>query len=228
MAGVPADMIGQQLAMASQIIEGQVDAEIERLDNLDGDELENIRKERIAAMRKRALKKNEWISNGHGEYMELSEEKEFFESSKKSEKLVCHFYRDGFERCKILDKHFQLLAPKHIETKFCKLNAEKSPFLTQRLSIRVLPTLVVVVDGKTRDYIVGFSDLGNTDSFSTEMLEWRLARSDAIDYSGDLLQPPTASNKKNRTGIKVLDNKNRKTIRGGRRGDSDDSEDSDY
>ena len=46
-----------------QIIEEKVDAEIERLDNLDGDELENLRKERMAAMRKRALKKNEWIAN---------------------------------------------------------------------------------------------------------------------------------------------------------------------
>ncbi|KAF2350733.1 Phosducin thioredoxin-like domain, partial [Trinorchestia longiramus] len=158
MANISADMLGQQLAMASQIIEGQVDAEIERLDNLDGDELEKIRRERMAAMRKRALKKNEWISNGHGEYQELAEEKEFFEVTKKSENVVCHFYRDGFDRCKIVDKHLALLCKKHIETKFCKINAEKSPFLTNRLSIRVLPTLVVVKEGKTKDYVVGFTD----------------------------------------------------------------------
>ena len=50
--------------------------------------------------------------------------------------------------------------------------------------------MVVVKEGKTKDYIVGFTDLGNTDNFSTEMLEWRIARSDVIEYSGDLLQPP--------------------------------------
>uniref|UniRef100_A0A2P2HX91 Thioredoxin domain-containing protein 9-like n=1 Tax=Hirondellea gigas TaxID=1518452 RepID=A0A2P2HX91_9CRUS len=222
MAGITEDMIGQQLAAASQIIETQVDAEIERLDNLDGDELENIRKERMAAMRKRALKKNEWIANGHGEYRELSEEKEFFECSKKSENMVCHFYREGFERCRVVDKHFSLLARKHIETKFCKINAEKAPFLTGRLNIHVLPTIVIVKEGKTKDFIVGFTDLGNRDDFNTEMLEWRIARSDVIEYSGDLLQPPTA-NKPKKT-ITMHDSRNKKTIRSG----DDDSDDSDY
>jgi hypothetical protein len=39
-------------------------------------------------------------------------------------------------RCKIVDKHLAILAPKHVETKFCKINAEKCPFLTDRLKIR--------------------------------------------------------------------------------------------
>lgn len=55
--------VGQQLLAATKIIEDSVDAQIERLDNLDGDELENIRKQRMDALRKRALKKNEWIAN---------------------------------------------------------------------------------------------------------------------------------------------------------------------
>jgi len=42
----------------------------------------------------------------------------------------------SFLRCKIVDKHLALLAPKHMETKFCKINAEKCPFLTDRLKIR--------------------------------------------------------------------------------------------
>ena len=39
-------------------------------------------------------------------------------------------------RCKIVDKHLALLAPKHVETKFCKINATKCPFLVERLKIR--------------------------------------------------------------------------------------------
>lgn len=39
----------------------------------------------------------------------------------------------------------------------------------ERLRIKTLPTLALVKDAKTRDYIVGFSDLGNTDEFSTEV-----------------------------------------------------------
>ena len=34
--------------------------------------------------------------------------------------------------------------------------------------------MIMVKDSITRGYIVGFTDLGNTDEFSTEMLAWRL------------------------------------------------------
>lgn len=85
-------------------------------------------------------------------------------------------------RCKILDKHLAILAKKHVETKFIKLNVEKAPFLTERLRIKVIPTLALLTDGKTKDYVVGFSDLGNTDEFPTEMLEWRLGCADVINY----------------------------------------------
>lgn len=144
---------------------------------------------------------------GHGEYSELADEKEFFEVSKKSENIVVHFYRDSAERCKIVDKHLKILAAKHMETKFCKVNAEKCPFLTQRLRIKVIPSIALIKDSKTKDYIVGFTDLGNCDDFSTDMMEWRIAQSGAIEYNGDLLTPP--DEKKRQT----YHNKN-KTIRG--------------
>ena len=52
-------------------------------------------------------------------------------------------------RCKIVDKHLEILAPQHIECKFMKIDAEKSKFLTDRLKVRVLPTLVLLRDNKT-------------------------------------------------------------------------------
>ena len=54
-----------------------------------------------------------------------------------------------------MDKHLAILAPKHVETKFCKINALKCPFLTDRLKIRVIPTMAVIKDGITKDYIIG-------------------------------------------------------------------------
>lgn len=56
-------MVEQQLIAATQIIEQQLDNEIERLDHLDSDDLDAIRRERLAAMKKRQAKKQEWISN---------------------------------------------------------------------------------------------------------------------------------------------------------------------
>ena len=37
-----------------------------------------------------------------------------------------------------------MLAHKHPETKFAKINAEKCPFLTDRLKVRVIPTLALI------------------------------------------------------------------------------------
>eukprot|EP00292_Cryptomonas_paramecium_P033788 CAMPEP_0113704382 /NCGR_PEP_ID=MMETSP0038_2-20120614/26486_1 /TAXON_ID=2898 /ORGANISM="Cryptomonas paramecium" /LENGTH=127 /DNA_ID=CAMNT_0000629153 /DNA_START=114 /DNA_END=497 /DNA_ORIENTATION=+ /assembly_acc=CAM_ASM_000170 len=88
-------------------------------------------------------------------------------------------------RCKIVDKHLETLAPRHIESRFVRLDAEKSPFLVQKLRIVVLPTIALVRKGKVQDYIVGFDDLGGEDDFPTEVLEWRIACQGSIqvDYS---------------------------------------------
>ena len=56
-----------------------------------------------------------------------------------------------------MDKHLLELAKQHWETKFLKINAEKSPFLTERLKIFMLPTLALVKKGKVEDYVVCFS-----------------------------------------------------------------------
>lgn len=175
---------------ASKVVESQLDAEIERLDQLDSDDLEALREKRLKQMKQQAAQREEWKSKGHGHYTEISEEKEFFDECKKSERVVCHFYRDSTFRCKIVDKHLALLAPKHLETKFLKLSVDRAPFLCERLRIRMLPTIGIVVEGKTKDFIKGFDDLGGHDEFSTEMLEWRLGCSQVINYTGNLLEPP--------------------------------------
>lgn len=63
------------------------------------------------------IQKEEWRGLGHGVYSEITEEKEFFDVCKKSNKVVCHFFRESTWRCKIVDKHLNLLAPQHLETR---------------------------------------------------------------------------------------------------------------
>uniref|UniRef100_A0AAV2K1L9 Thioredoxin domain-containing protein 9 n=1 Tax=Knipowitschia caucasica TaxID=637954 RepID=A0AAV2K1L9_KNICA len=189
-------------------VEEQVDAELNKLSEMEEDDLERLKQKRLEALKKAQKQKQEWLSKGHGEYKEIPSEKDFFSEVKDSKKVVCHFYRDSTFRCKILDKHLSILAKKHMETKFLKLNAEKAPFLTERLRVKVIPTLALLIDGKTKDYVVGFSDLGNTDEFSTELLEWRLGCADVINYSGNLMEPPTQSKK---SATKKVE---KKTIRG--------------
>lgn len=148
----------------------------------------------------------------------MSDEKEFFQITKKSKDIVCHFYKIDSPRCKIVDLHLKRLAPQHLECRFVKLDVERCPFLTERLHIRVIPTLGLVKDSKTTDFIVGFTDLGNCDDFTTEMLEWRIARSQVIEYSGDLLTPPDKVKKQRQRTLLE-----KKTIRG-RNDDDDDSD----
>ncbi len=169
-------------------------------------------------MKNSQLQKVEWEKNGHGIYSEVSDEKEFFDVSKKSKCVVCHFYRDSTFRCKIVDKHLDELARKHMECKFIKINAERSQFLTERLKIKIIPTIALIKDSKTIDYIVGFTDLGNTDDFDTEMLEWRIARADIIEYNGDLLNPPQ-NIKKNH-----INKKNKPIIRENNKQESDEDD----
>uniref|UniRef100_A0A6B2F4S2 Thioredoxin domain-containing protein 9 n=1 Tax=Bothriechis nigroviridis TaxID=88079 RepID=A0A6B2F4S2_BOTNI len=210
-----------QMLQTAKIVEEQLDAEMQKMDQMDEDELELLKQKRLEALKKDQQQKQEWLSKGHGEYREIPSEREFFQEVKGSKNVVCHFYKDSTFRCLILDKHLTILAKKHIETKFIKLNAEKSPFLCERLHIKIIPTLALVKDGKTQDYVVGFTDLGNTDEFTTETLEWRLGYSDIINYSGNLMEPPFQSQKKFGTSFTKLD---KKTIRG-KKYDSDSDDD---
>ncbi|XP_006026398.1 thioredoxin domain-containing protein 9 [Alligator sinensis] len=214
-------VLENQMLQTTKIVEEELDAEIQKLDQMDEDDLEHVKQRRLEALKKAQQQKQEWLSKGHGEYREIPSERDFFQEVKESNYVVCHFYRDTTFRCKIVDKHLAILAKKHVETKFIKLNAEKSPFLCERLSIKVIPTLALVKDGKTQDFIVGFTDLGNTDDFTTETLEWRLGCSSIINYSGNLMDPPFQTQKKFGTSFTKLD---KKTIRG-KKYDSDSDDD---
>ncbi|KAF4717927.1 Thioredoxin domain-containing protein 9, partial [Perkinsus olseni] len=75
----------------------------------------------------------------------------------------------------IVDKHLAVLAEKYIGTRFVKINAEKSPFLCDRFRIMMLPTMMLVKDGKTEHSIIGFDEFGGGDDFDTDAIEEVLA-----------------------------------------------------
>lgn len=176
-------IIEKQVLTVAKAVEDQLDEKISALDRLDPDDIEALRERRLQQMKRMAEKRSRWISLGHGEYTEISE-KDFFAAVKASDRVVCHFYRENWP-CKVMDKHMSLLAKQHIETRFLKIHAEKSPFLTEKLRIVVLPTLALVKNAKVEDYVVGFDALGGTDDFSTEDLEERLAKSQVITLDGE-------------------------------------------
>lgn len=178
------DIIEKQVLTVAKAVEDKIDEEISALDRLDLDDIEVLRERRLQQMKKMAEKRSRWISLGHGEYTEIPSEKDFFSVVKASDRVVCHFYRDNWP-CKVMDKHMSILAKQHIETRFVKIHAEKSPFLAEKLKIVVLPTLALIKNTKVDDYVVGFDELGGTDEFNTEDLEERLAKAQVIFFEGE-------------------------------------------
>ncbi|KAG0639953.1 thioredoxin-like protein [Tuber brumale] len=113
-------------------------------------------------------------SLSHGAYTPSTNEREVLTHTTTSKFSIVHFFHKDFNRCKIMDSHLEVLARKHFDTKFTSIDVEKAPFLVERLKVRVLPCVIAFVDGKSVDRIEGFAELGNTDGFSTKMLELRL------------------------------------------------------
>lgn len=174
----------QAVLQVAKQMEDRLDEQLHQIDHLGEDDLERVRQTRIDELKKQAAKKQHWLQNGHGEIQHLLNEKEFFAAMKGEDRLICHFYRENWP-CKVIDKHLGVLCRQHLETKFCKIDAEKSPYLTEKLKIWMLPTLALVKSEKVVDYVVGFDDLGGRDDFTTEQLAARLAQSGAIKCTTD-------------------------------------------
>jgi len=142
-------------------------------DSGDDTEFMKMRAKRMREMKERHQKYNKYLQKGHSKYEEVSSD-EFLPAVTGSKYVVCHFYHKDFERCKIVDKHMRILAPKHIPVRFITINAEKSPFFVKKMNVRVLPTICIFIDGVTTQRLVGFNDLGKTDDFPTHVLEAKL------------------------------------------------------
>ncbi|XLR05359.1 hypothetical protein S83_071557 [Arachis hypogaea] len=77
------------------------------------------------------------------------------------------------------------LSPKHIDTKFIKLDAEHAPFFVAKLAIKTLPCVILFRQGIAVDRLIGFQDLGGRDDFSTRTLEALLIKKGIIDEKKD-------------------------------------------
>eukprot|EP00045_Choanoeca_perplexa_P008050 m.73589 g.73589 ORF g.73589 m.73589 type:complete len:204 (-) comp14336_c0_seq1:1096-1707(-) len=135
----------------------------------------HIREARMAAFTKQMEAVKQAKDLGGGELTILEDEKKLFELTTSSPRVVCHFFHDDFRRCAIMMKHLRDLAKLHYTTRFVAVNAEKAPFLAQKLQISVLPTVLCFIDGVVKEKLVGFDVLGNSDNFSTKELEFRLS-----------------------------------------------------
>lgn len=175
----------KKLMQAAQQVERQVDKQIKHMEDMSSSELERLRDKRLRQAKIEQVRRKRWEAKGRGGYGHIAES-EFFDVVKKHSRIVLHFARSATERCKILDKHLAILAPRHPETLFIKVDVEKCPFLCTRLNVKVLPCVKIIKGGEVRKTLTGFEEFGGHDEFRTSELMLCLARSRVI-------QPPPES-----------------------------------
>lgn len=183
----------KQMDKVAKIQEQQIIEEMNRYDALldaNDSELEVLRERRLVQMKKAQEQKQNWRAQGHGTYTSIGDgqhadtAKEFFDATKESERMVVHFHRPSTRSCDVFHSHLEKLAQTHLETKFVKINVDQcaedgamgsgASYLVDKLGIVVMPTLVIIKNRKAIHHIRGFGEVGDTEDFSTEALEWVL------------------------------------------------------
>eukprot|EP00887_Chlorella_sp_A99_P000034 scaffold16.g34.t1 len=173
------EMLAGQAAAAARPSHAEVD--IDEL--LDDPELERLHAERLAQLQAEVEKRAKMQQRGHGSYEEVAEG-DFLEAVTKTPRVVAHFFHPDFERCRIMDRHLAELAKKYFGTRFIRISAPDASFFVEKLQIRMLPCVVMFIDGVAKDRVVGFEALGGKDDFPTAALERKLLA------AGVVLPPP--------------------------------------
>eukprot|EP01036_Dinobryon_divergens_P023047 gene23047-31363_t len=176
------ESVGEGILQVAAREEKKLDQQLKEMENLDEDDFEALRQRRRMNLQKQMRQEQDWRQLGHGVYSEIADTKEFFNAAKKSVRMVVHFYRSVTPRCEIVDAHLSKLAFSHLETRFIKIDAEKNPFLVERLGIILMPTIVLIKDGKTEHSLRGFDELGGVDDFSTADMAYVLASHGVLNH----------------------------------------------
>jgi len=150
------------------------DALLASLEEDDDHALSALREQRMQQLHDEVQRSKTMREAGTGSYREIKDEKEVMEVTTGTKLCVVHFFKPDFGRCGVMDGHLEVLAPKHFDTRFIKINVENAPFLVTKLKVQVLPCVIAFVNGVGQDRIIGFEGLGQGDKFTTMDLEARL------------------------------------------------------
>ncbi|KAB8078015.1 thioredoxin-like protein [Aspergillus leporis] len=112
-------------------------------------------------------------------YPTLKSDQTLLDLTTETHRCVIHFAHPDFTRCGTMDEHMRALATRHYEVRFARVDVRNTPFIVEKLKIRVLPCVVGFKDGIAVERVLGFEGLAlggrdGTDSFSTATLEKRL------------------------------------------------------
>ena len=163
----PSQQLAPETAVhtAARVVERAVDDELERLDQASDAELTKLRQQRMRELRQAAERRTRWRELHHGEVNCVDTTEAFFEATRTSERVVAVFGRAApgasatREVVESLEVALQAVARQHLETKFIRVDAERCPWLCEQLGITVLPSLVLVQQGKVVRVLHGLDTL---------------------------------------------------------------------
>jgi len=118
-------------------------------------------------------------------YLNLRSDDETLRFTTEHEKAVVHFRHPDFARCSIMDEHLDKIAQRHNvgeasgeEVAFARVDVTNTPFIIEKLGIRVLPCVIGFAKGIVKGKVVGFEGIcwngKEKDSRVTKALEERL------------------------------------------------------
>lgn len=157
-------------------MEGEVD--IKKIVPVGSDnDIEALRKLRLAQMKGRAQARQEWLARGHGQYVRLEQESSFLEELARHERLVCALAPSGSIDGELLHKHMKQICAVHVETYFCWLDPEKAPVMMGMVDVGRLPALLLCSGGKVVHHLDGLDR-----SFTTEGIAYELGQQKLVDF----------------------------------------------
>lgn len=177
----PQGMVDAALAQTLLHVEAALDAEINKAESLDDDDYAKIRAKRMEEMKKKKEMQEMNKFNGHGTLTKINDQQEFFAAAKKSERMICIFTRNSNHYGKVMLEHCEKLCQRHLEARFIWVDAENAPFLTDRLNIYMLPTIVCIKDNKVHKQHNGLNEIDGSGRYTSGMLEFLLHADEMLD-----------------------------------------------
>ncbi|KAL4902442.1 hypothetical protein BDW74DRAFT_158580 [Aspergillus multicolor] len=111
-------------------------------------------------------------------YPTLKSDQALLNYTTQTHRCVIHFAHPEFARCTTMDEHIRALAARHQDVRFAKVDVRETPFVVEKLKIRVLPCVIGFLDGVAVERVLGFEGLGpggsaGLEGFNTASLEKR-------------------------------------------------------
>ncbi|KAL6235448.1 hypothetical protein BDW75DRAFT_209498 [Aspergillus navahoensis] len=112
-------------------------------------------------------------------YPTLKSDQALLDYTTQTQRCVIHFAHPDFARCATMDDHIRALAARHQDVRFARVDVRETPFVVEKLKIRVLPCVIGFSDGVAVERVLGFEGLGpggtaGLEGFNTASLEKRL------------------------------------------------------